>query len=574
MRKIAVVLALVFSSIMVGCSALPTSGPVEYLQEVEPHEQRPKINVAPLPPEQDASAQMIIEGFLAAMESSADDYAVAKQYLTPEASDQWDPEASVLVYSKQSTYEQGPSNSISLRLEEVGNLDGSGFYTSRKPHAVTINLRLQQVDGQLRISNPMPGIVLSSQRFERSFAPVKAYFVALDESSVVPQQVFLQAARLNLDEIVKTVLRGPNKWLAPVVKNYAQDASLSSETWIDNDKIARVSLKGVSQDISPDQAELLAAQLLAALTNYQRIQGVKIKVDDLDLRMSGSKSGTLLAKDCGLLKPVTEDAYKIVGVATEKPVEIDDGGRAVPLPQFDGIPELLVSQVAANDSNIAATSNSDSQIWLSKDSGQAEKIFDGESISSLQFTGDYLWWLADTASGTSIFRRSGDGTIDSQEIIALRGRKISALSVCQNNAYAALVVNDEYGQLFGMVRINNVDGLKIDGWREVPLNWKDGKITSVKDAAWASGNRIVYLGSSASDGKTIAFATDMDAAIVSSLGPYSEVEAVKIIAAPVGSLTSTMVLTNTGRVLKFEDQYRWPVFANDLSNISYAIDKA
>ena len=74
--------------------------------------------------------------------------------------------------------------------------------------------------------------------------------------------------------------------------------------------------------------------------------------------------------------------------------------------------------------------------------------------------------------------------------------------------------------------------------------------------------------------KTIAFATDMDAAIVSSLGPYSEVEAVKIIAAPVGSLTSTMVLTNTGRVLKFEDQYRWPVFANDLSNISYAIGKA
>ena len=571
-KALATSIALLFGTAfsLSGCSSLPTSGKVEYIPELASHEQRSRVNVAALPPQPGASAEMIVEGFLAAMESSADNYSVAKQYLTPQAAEQWDPTAGVLVYSNESSFEKESSNVLKLPLTEVGNLSGEGLYSSKTPRSSTVRLRLQEVDGELRISNPMTGILLSQQRFVRSFTPLKAYFVANDEKSLAHQLVYVPSRQVSMDETVRTVIRGPGEWLRPVVKNYAQDASIESETWVDNDQIARVSLNDVAEEVTTKKGELLAAQLLMSLQDIYRVKGIKVSVNGKALKMpGGGPSDVLLASQSSLTSVHSEESAGLLGVFQGAPARLSDGGQPQVLESFEQAGVGPVTRIAGQNADIAVIAEGDREIWLSRNAEPPERVFTGSNIRSLQYAASYLWWLGDVEGEPTIFRLSEDGTVASRQTKALQGRKIAALAISPDGVYGALSVNDDRGKSFGLVRIDNSKELSVDGWREIPLNWNEGKINSVSDVAWSSGSNLLLLG--VTEDRTEIFATDSDVSALSSLGPYGDVETVKLAAQKRGPLTSLLAITNTARVLRFEEQYRWPVYAQEISDVSYVV---
>lgn len=87
-RYLTMALALLLAA-LVGCADLPTSGPVEQVDVVL---EQPSVDIAPEPPVEGMTPEQLVDGFLLAMADSEADYAVARQYLTPEADDAWRPD--------------------------------------------------------------------------------------------------------------------------------------------------------------------------------------------------------------------------------------------------------------------------------------------------------------------------------------------------------------------------------------------------------------------------------------------------------------------------------------------------
>ena len=81
-----------------GCTSISATGPIE---QVPMSAQPPGIDVAPKPPQEGATPTRLVEGFLQAMADPKGDYQVARQYLTSEASDAWEPTS-----AKQASWSQ------------------------------------------------------------------------------------------------------------------------------------------------------------------------------------------------------------------------------------------------------------------------------------------------------------------------------------------------------------------------------------------------------------------------------------------------------------------------------------
>src|SRR5699024_6032137 len=92
------------------CARIPTDSPIAR-RELTGQSQPGAPYVRALPPPSDATAQEVVSGFVQAGVGPEDDYAVARSYLTPEASPDWDPSSLITIYS----------GSEELKVEDLGD---------------------------------------------------------------------------------------------------------------------------------------------------------------------------------------------------------------------------------------------------------------------------------------------------------------------------------------------------------------------------------------------------------------------------------------------------------------------
>ena len=102
-RCAAAALAVGLSLTLSACGAMPRSGPVHKVVEPTEQSQQSAMAYNPQAPRPGASAQEVVEGFLAAGVGAQDDYSVARQYLTPQLATTWKPDARVLIHSGEPT---------------------------------------------------------------------------------------------------------------------------------------------------------------------------------------------------------------------------------------------------------------------------------------------------------------------------------------------------------------------------------------------------------------------------------------------------------------------------------------
>ena len=96
-----VALIAVLALLLTGCVSVPTSGPVERHSPAA-QQANPGVEIAPVPPAQGATPGLIVEGFLHAMATYQAGYSVARQFLTADASEQWQPESGDEIYAASS----------------------------------------------------------------------------------------------------------------------------------------------------------------------------------------------------------------------------------------------------------------------------------------------------------------------------------------------------------------------------------------------------------------------------------------------------------------------------------------
>lgn len=147
-----------------GCASIPRSSPVKQIEAHSEDSESESYSYAADGPADGADARAIVDGFVAAGRSVAEDYAVAREFLTPELSRQWRGDTSTLIYEAVNVVNGAETNQYTIQLEIIGAVDAQGVRTMYPDHSTrAVDVAVSKVDDQWRISDAPNGVMLEAQ---------------------------------------------------------------------------------------------------------------------------------------------------------------------------------------------------------------------------------------------------------------------------------------------------------------------------------------------------------------------------------------------------------------------------
>ncbi len=182
-RRTLAALAVLASTVLAGCSGVPSSSAPEVIKTVGG-------GVAPAPtatvtPEPGADQHTIVASFLTAASHSDDaHHTAARAFLTQDARSKWT-DATVTVLSSLQVGVPDAHNSVQVSGIEVGSVDQRGIYTpllqgdGTTGTPVSFTFEMQRVQGQWRIAQLANGIIIDKAGFVDTFKPRPIYYFDL-----------------------------------------------------------------------------------------------------------------------------------------------------------------------------------------------------------------------------------------------------------------------------------------------------------------------------------------------------------------------------------------------------------
>lgn len=287
-RVAAVVAAVALA--LAGCVSIPDSGPVEEGDGQVP-ESSPILPFAQ-GPQAGASPPAIVSGFLTASAAGfASDFSVAREYLTPAASNGWNPAARVMVFDSGALTPEWDEATGAIRysVPVAAEVDASGTLVE-SPDGTREIVEFQVVEddrGEYRISSLDDGAVIAQANFDHLFLPVSLAFSSMDSTTVVPDLRWLPKNN-GATWAVRELLAGPSPWLANAVRTgFPPGSALELDSVVVTDGIAAVQLNPGSAG-SPAERSLAQEQLTRTLTTLPGVVSVTATVGGVALGGDGS----------------------------------------------------------------------------------------------------------------------------------------------------------------------------------------------------------------------------------------------------------------------------------------------
>lgn len=266
MLRSAAVLAAVFAS-LVGCAAVPGTSDMQVVRSMP-------VGSAAAPlagPEQGVDPFRLVRDFIEATGSPANGHAAARAFLSREAATSWDDRAGLTVIEDApgATPQAGPQDGVRrIRIggPRLGVLAADGSFT---PEAglFTVSLDVVKEQGEWRITNPPPGVVVEASAFQRNYRQVRVYFVDPSRGKLVPdlRWVPAQPASTLPGRVLDLLLAGPSQRLAGAVRSaLPQGTRPRSNVLVNDSGAAMINLTGLAALAEPDR-RLVAAQVVSTL---------------------------------------------------------------------------------------------------------------------------------------------------------------------------------------------------------------------------------------------------------------------------------------------------------------------
>ncbi len=298
-RPLIALLAAVAAALAVtGCVSMPSAGPVlSYPVTQETGGQNGQnMQLIVQPPGNRWNPQAIVNGFLLAAAAFGNQAQVARQYLTPAESKEWNPSRGAFVYQIKPSVgnpvypaaapRQGATSGKAGQPGKAGQQEPKtatvavngkiqailssedGTYVvpsaSRSDGSGPLSFTLVNTDGQWRISVAPQELLLTPIQFADDYQLRNLYFFDPNYHYLVPDPVYvpLQASASTLTtRLVNYLEKQPQDWLADGATQTAFPASAKALTTL-TDNVATVNLTG---KISNVQLAQVASQLLWTL---------------------------------------------------------------------------------------------------------------------------------------------------------------------------------------------------------------------------------------------------------------------------------------------------------------------
>lgn len=439
-------LAALLTALLVasGCARLPQDGPVQTSEPLPGSDGQVNYTFTPAGPGQGDSPEEIIRGFLLAGTGVQDDHATAREFLTDEAAQAWEPEARTLVYTSEPTLVPSAEDNVyTVQMEIEAVVDERGML-DRMPASTTEAAEFEVVDqdGQWRISRAPAGIVLETTQFRALYGSHELYFYDQSYRYAVPDvRWFLNRPGIAA-EMVDELLDGPAAYLEGAVRTAFQSGSALARPSVPvSEGTANVDVTQQTLEGSDSMARrLMLQQLELTLGGLNDVSTVEMSVDLEPLDLGPPPSGFVAAR-------VNAGVGSTQVAVAEGQLAYYEGDAAVPVgglrlpedqPPADPGMSLDATRFAFLDGERARLS-------LASTDGATNVALEGERLTRPSF--DYAdWvWTVDHSQGTRVLAFDhGSRSAAPIEVSAewLGDRTVTALRISRDGTRAAIVAGE------------------------------------------------------------------------------------------------------------------------------------
>ncbi|MEE1616911.1 LpqB family beta-propeller domain-containing protein [Brachybacterium sp. J153] len=487
------------------CARIPTSSPIDS-RPLEVQERPGAPYVQALPPPEDATPEEVVSGFVQAGVGSEDDFAVARKYLTPELAPVWDPSAAVTVYSgsQEIEVETLSETRLVLHLQTLSVVDQRGVRSHlASPLAREIEIGVELIEGQWRISDVPDGIHLSEAAFETLYSPTRLYFVDPRSAHLVPDHRWFAAQR-GPAAILEGLRQGPVEMLRPAVRSEIPDSAeiALAEITTSPDGTLQVVVPAPITALPTARRALALAQMEASLRSMPALAEVQLLLagravnDDEEARIERALPGH---------RPIAAGPRGVVALG-----EVEAGTDPVQL--VPGLAGRTVSSpvIAPDGILVAALDTAGSTVLVASTDGSVpvrDAAAGGSFVPPRLDDAGYAWTSTRTNAGAllalSVPDARGDARIDAPW---LAGREVRALDLAAD-ATRLLVLSADAGgarvDLCAVVR--GEDGAPSSLTEPVQLRTF---LEDVTQASWYDEIAMILLGTDPSTGEQRALVVD------------------------------------------------------------------
>lgn len=365
LRGIALVLAAL---LLPACTGLPMSGDVNAGLELG---EAPEVNdlllVASGPPP-GASPQEIVEGFLEAAITPADNWSIARTFLTPELQPTWRPgvgvsiDAAVSSRTVSSTIsnkdaEDATSGDVKVQFDLVANVDEFGAY-SESTGASNVTFTVERLDdGEWRISKAPDGIVIDESRFSLVFDGYPLQYFDQSWTHLVPDVRWFPRRTSIATTVTQNLIGGaPSPWLAQSVQSaFPADVELAQDAVPIVEQVAEVAL-------TSEAARLNQATLARMRTQLEEtFEACGVRVSQVRFTVDGRSLNAGIVK----LRDETVDPGSLI--LTDDAFGAIVGDQISPIPgiseEIVGLSQDVAAIDVAADSSQAAVQLADGNVY-------------------------------------------------------------------------------------------------------------------------------------------------------------------------------------------------------------------
>lgn len=485
----------------------------------------------------------IVEGFLDTQSTPEGNHAAARQFLTPDAAEHWRDAASTKVFDQRRAYTSASPDGNEVRLKVIsllGVLEKDGSYHPVQPgqYADGFEYRFQmaKVDGEWRIDNPPPGLLLRENLFNLGYSQYSVYFLDPTGKRLVADlrhyPSVLEAASVSsvASLMMNALLEGPSSSLdGAVTTPLSEGVTVTGNVVQDKeDKILRAQVSGLAAKGEPER-RAAAAEIVWTLGQLP-VSGVEIVENGQPLKFLGvptaAQSNDWQSFNPGQLGIGTTAFFLRDGAL------VGADSRPVPGPAGEGVYNLTsvgVSYVArdGDQPSIAAvgnTSDNGQRLYTGRLTGALSPRLNGRTLTrpTWDVTSGDVWTVRDRKWVTRVSPGGVPTTVEARGLQELG--PVQTLRLSPDGTRVAVVAGHSPRLYVGRV-IRNQRGVQVslDGFMDIFPSLR------VYDVSWSSGTELFLVGENNRD-RTL-FSVTVDGRTATSIsrdglpGPVSEVAA-------------------------------------------------
>lgn len=507
-RRAAVVAVLTVASVVVvGCSTLPHDTEPQVLGSFSP-QQNVDPTVGPTPGQE---PDLLLRDFYSASAIPASDYQAARSFLAPTVADSWHPADSLLLVDAidivtQPDSSQQDRRAFDVRGTVIGTLATGGAYTPENG-AYEAKIVMERLDGEWRITDLPPGVVIERMELRNQYQPQTLYFYEQSRRALIADRRWIYSGQQSLDtELITLMMEGPSDYLSPatssVLPSEAQFVGVQDGTY------EFTGLSSMDQDARLD----FAAELVWMLANAGIPGPYKFKADDAPLVENLEEATTddfadsnprVAANSVVPLYAVTGGSILRVAANAASPVKGALGGSGA-----------VQSADVSGEGTVAAvrSKGNQSELVVGDIDGSISPVLSAGTISrpTFELEGKAAWVTVDGTDVVRVVRSAASGEPTSSKVntSALSGinGEISVIRLSRTGAEVALIIG---GRVYtgvvtrsnaGEPRIVNVHEIATEiGGTALSLDWQaDGSLIVGTSASESPVWRVEQDGSAVS----------------------------------------------------------------------------